>query len=331
MTMDHAAVITALITITNMIIQATTTRCGGHHHDDAKHAHSHGSVETVAQSADIGHAHGADEKACGGARPRRATPSPAPFSWPLPMRRSLASRHGAVTPSSSQRWLRCFPLRATPSTPRVSGAIFTIEMLMTIAAIGAIIIGEAEEAAIVVLLFSVGELLEGFAAARARSGIKGSQFPAAKTALVEENGTLRQVAADKVRIGQVVVARPGDRIAADGVVMEGRSSVDRSPMTGESIPVAKEKGARVFAGSINHDGSLRIRVDRAPEDNTIARIITLVEEAQDARAPTERFIQNFSRYYMPLIVAISALTIVVPPLVGLGDWDTGFIAVSPCF
>lgn len=195
-------------------------------------------------------------------------------------------------------------------------------MLMTIAAIGAIIIGEAEEAAIVVLLFSVGELLEGFAAARARSGIKalGSLLP--KTALVEENGALRQVAADQVRIGQVVVARPGDRIAADGVVMEGQSSVDESPMTGESIPVAKEKGARVFAGSINHDGSLRIRVDRAPEDNTIARIITLVEEAQDARAPTERFIQSFSRYYMPLIVAISVLTIIVPPLVGLGDWDT---------
>jgi Cd2+/Zn2+-exporting ATPase len=202
------------------------------------------------------------------------------------------------------------------------GAFFTIEMLMTIAAIGAVIIGEAEEAAIVVLLFSIGEVLEGFAAARARSGIKalGSLIP--KTAMIEENGTLRQVAADSLRIGQIVVARPGDRIPADGEVQEGNSSVDESPMTGESIPVAKEKGSRVFAGSINHDGSLRIRVDRSPQDNTIARIITLVEEAQDSRAPTERFIVTFSRYYMPVIVGIAVLTAIVPPLVGLGTWET---------
>ncbi|EHJ99198.1 MULTISPECIES: heavy metal translocating P-type ATPase [Rhizobium/Agrobacterium group] len=296
--------------------------CGGHHHDDAKHAHSRGSVETVAQSADIGHAHGADEKSVWW----RTAKARNTFTGTILVAVAYAAELGFPAWGSYAfivaTLVTLFPIARNAFNAARFGAIFTIEMLMTIAAIGAIIIGEAEEAAIVVLLFSVGELLEGFAAARARSGIKalGSLLP--KTALVEENGTLRQVAADKVRIGQVVVARPGDRIAADGVVMEGESSVDESPMTGESIPVAKEKGARVFAGSINHDGSLRIRVDRAPEDNTIARIITLVEEAQDARAPTERFIQNFSRYYMPLIVAISALTIVVPPLVGLGDWDT---------
>ncbi|MGV1955395.1 heavy metal translocating P-type ATPase [Agrobacterium sp. 22-214-1] len=310
--------------------------CGGHDHDHSKHdhsghdhsghdhaGHSHGSAPAAAaQSAEVGHAHGADEKGAWWrtAKARNTFTGTVLVAIAYAAELSFPAWGGYAFIIATLVTL--FPIAKNAFNAARFGAVFTIEMLMTIAAIGAIIIGEAEEAAIVVLLFSVGELLEGFAAARARSGIKalGSLLP--KTALVEENGALRQVAADQVRIGQVVVARPGDRIAADGVVMEGQSSVDESPMTGESIPVAKEKGARVFAGSINHDGSLRIRVDRAPEDNTIARIITLVEEAQDARAPTERFIQSFSRYYMPLIVAISVLTIIVPPLVGLGDWDT---------
>ncbi|MCZ7463167.1 heavy metal translocating P-type ATPase [Rhizobium rhizogenes] len=297
--------------------------CGGHDHDHAKHSHEKTQAAAVAApSAEVGHAHGTDEKGAWWRTAKARNTFTGTILVAVAYAAELTFPAWGGYAFIVATLVTLFPIARNAFNAARFGAVFTIEMLMTIAAIGAIFIGEAEEAAIVVLLFSIGELLEGFAAARARSGIKalGSLLP--KTALVEENGTLRQVAADQVRIGQVVVARPGDRIAADGVVMEGESSVDESPMTGESIPVAKEKGARVFAGSINHDGSLRIRVDRAPEDNTIARIITLVEEAQDARAPTERFIQNFSRYYMPLIVAISALTIVVPPLAGLGDWDT---------
>lgn len=296
--------------------------CGGHDHDHAKHSHEKAQPAAVTPSAEVGHAHGADEKGAWWRTAKARNTFTGTILVAVAYAAELTFPAWGGYAFIIATLVTLFPIARNAFNAARFGAIFTIEMLMTIAAIGAIFIGEAEEAAIVVLLFSIGELLEGFAAARARSGIKalGSLLP--KTALVEENGALRQVAADQVRIGQVVVARPGDRIAADGVVMEGESSVDESPMTGESIPVAKEKGARVFAGSINHDGSLRIRVDRAPEDNTIARIITLVEEAQDARAPTERFIQNFSRYYMPLIVAISALTIIVPPLVGLGDWDT---------
>ncbi|UXS23412.1 heavy metal translocating P-type ATPase [Agrobacterium tumefaciens] len=296
----------------------------GHDHSGHDHAgHSHGSAPAAsAQGAEVGHAHGADEKGVWWRTAKARNTFTGTILVAIAYAAELTFPAWGGYAFIIATLVTLFPIAKNALNAARFGAVFTIEMLMTIAAIGAIIIGEAEEAAIVVLLFSVGELLEGFAAARARSGIKalGSLLP--KTALVEENGALRQVAADQVRIGQVVVARPGDRIAADGVVMEGQSSVDESPMTGESIPVAKEKGARVFAGSINHDGSLRIRVDRAPEDNTIARIITLVEEAQDARAPTERFIQSFSRYYMPLIVAISVLTIIVPPLAGLGDWDT---------
>ncbi|MBO0133879.1 heavy metal translocating P-type ATPase [Agrobacterium burrii] len=296
--------------------------CGGHDHDHAKHSHEKAQPAAVTPSAEVGHAHGADEKGAWWRTAKARNTFTGTILVAVAYAAELTFPAWGGYAFIIATLVTLFPIARNAFNAARFGAIFTIEMLMTIAAIGAIFIGEAEEAAIVVLLFSIGELLEGFAAARARSGIKalGSLLP--KTALVEENGALRQVAADQVRIGQVVVARPGDRIAADGVVMDGESSVDESPMTGESIPVAKEKGARVFAGSINHDGSLRIRVDRAPEDNTIARIITLVEEAQDARAPTERFIQNFSRYYMPLIVAISALTIIVPPLVGLGDWDT---------
>ncbi|OAE38209.1 heavy metal translocating P-type ATPase [Agrobacterium tumefaciens] len=292
-----------------------------HGHDHAGHSHA-AAPATASQSAEIGHAHGADEKGAWWRTAKARNTFTGTILVAIAYAAELTFPAWGSYAFIVATLVTLFPIARNAFNAARFGAVFTIEMLMTIAAIGAIIIGEAEEAAIVVLLFSVGELLEGFAAARARSGIKalGSLLP--KTAMVEENGSLRQVSADQVRIGQVVVARPGDRIAADGVVMDGQSSVDESPMTGESIPVAKDKGDRVFAGSINHDGSLRIRVDRAPEDNTIARIITLVEEAQDARAPTERFIQSFSRYYMPLIVAISVLTIIVPPLVGLGDWDT---------
>lgn len=204
----------------------------------------------------------------------------------------------------------------------LAGAPFTIEMLLTIAAAGAIVIGAVEEAAVVVFLFSVGEVLEGFAASKARAGIKALGALVPKTAFVEENGRLRELAADELHIGQIVVARTGDRIPADGVVVEGMSSVDESPITGESVPRLKEPGAAVFAGSINHEATLRIRVSRAAQDNTIARIVTLVEEAQESKAPTERFIDRFSRIYMPLIVGIAILVAIVPPLAVGAEWGT---------
>lgn len=203
------------------------------------------------------------------------------------------------------------------------GAFFTIQMLMTIAAIGAVIIGEQEEAAVVILLFTLGEMLEGLAADRARSGIRALGKLLPRDALVEgQDGSTTRVAADSLRIGQIVIARPGDRIAADGEILTGISSVDESPVTGESVPVSKQPGERVRAGTVNHDATLRIQVDRAPEDNTIARIIAMVEEAQDAKAPTERYIDRLSRVYMPIILTIAAMVAVVPPLMGWGDWQT---------
>lgn len=203
-----------------------------------------------------------------------------------------------------------------------AGMPFTIEMLMSIAAIGALFIGAAEEAALVVFLFAVGEMLEGLASNKARDGIRALADLVPKTALVERGDVLEDVAADSLREGQIVVVRPGDRVPADGAVIDGVSGVDESPVTGESVPRLKEPGSEVFAGSINAEAVLRVRVTRAAADNTISRIIRLVEEAESARAPTERFIDRFSRVYMPIIVGVALLVALVPPL-GFGlDWNT---------
>ncbi|MDX3809490.1 MAG: heavy metal translocating P-type ATPase, partial [Bosea sp. (in: a-proteobacteria)] len=202
-----------------------------------------------------------------------------------------------------------------------AGIPFTIEMLMTIAAIGALFIGAAEEAALVVFLFAVGEVLEGVAADRARASIRALGDLVPKTALVEENGATRQVDAASLAIGQIVLVRPGDRIPADGEITDGTSGIDESPVTGESVPKTKGVGEPVYAGSVNREAALRIRVEKAAQDNTISRIIRLVEEAQEARAPTERFIDRFSRWYMPAIVGLALLVALVPPLLFAGEWS----------
>ncbi|MGX1199362.1 heavy metal translocating P-type ATPase [Parvibaculum sp. MBR-TMA-1.3b-4.2] len=203
-----------------------------------------------------------------------------------------------------------------------AGMPFTIEMLMTIAATGAMVIGAAEEAALVVFLFAVGEVLEGVAADKARDGIRALARLVPKTALLEVSGKTREVPAENLKIGQTVLVRPGDRVSADGEVIEGVSGVDESPVTGESVPNLKEPDQPVFAGSINIETALRVRVTKAAEDNTIARIIRLVEEAESARAPTERFIDRFSRIYMPAVVGLALMVAIVPPLAFVQAWDT---------
>ncbi len=203
-----------------------------------------------------------------------------------------------------------------------AGSPFSIETLMTVAALGAIAIGAAEEAAVVVFLFAVGELLENVAAGRARAGIKALIDLVPRTARLEEQGQLREVPADQLQVGQVVVVRPGDRVPSDGEVIEGESELDEASVTGESVPVLKNPGSSVYAGSINAISGLRVRITRTAADNTIARIIHLVEEAQGSKAPTARFIDRFSAYYTPAAMAISALIVLVPPLLLGADWYT---------
>ncbi|MBK4217675.1 cadmium-translocating P-type ATPase [Paracoccus caeni] len=241
----------------------------------------------------------------------------------------LAWAFELLTSSETGRWafvLACV-IGVAPIAKRAFEALrmgqpFTIESLMTIAAIGALFIGAAEEAALVVFLFAVGEVLEGVAAGKARDGIRALANLVPKTAIVEIDGQTREVPANSLAIGQVILVRPGDRVAADGEIVEGLGGIDESPVTGESVPVTKGPGEAVFAGSVNTEAALRIRVTREASDNTIARIIRLVEEAEDARAPTERFIDRFSRWYMPAIVAVAALVIIVPPLAFGAAWET---------
>ncbi|GIW35606.1 heavy metal translocating P-type ATPase [Meiothermus sp.] len=208
------------------------------------------------------------------------------------------------------------------------GNPFGINLLVTIAAVGAIVIDESPEAAVVVFLFAVGEFLEGIAAGRARAGIKALANLAPKTAFViheKDHGDgnkahAHEVPASSLVVGQVVQVQPGGRVPADGTILSGQSALDDSPVTGESVPVVKGPGDTVFAGSINTDGVLTVRVDKDPSDNTIARIIHMVEEAQESKAPTARFIDRFSRYYTPGVLAVAILIAVVPPLSLGGAW-----------
>ncbi|WLR96395.1 heavy metal translocating P-type ATPase [Shinella sumterensis] len=203
----------------------------------------------------------------------------------------------------------------------LAGTPFSIEMLMTIAAVGAVVINATEEAAMVVFLFLVGELLEGVAAGKARDSIRSLSTLVPKTALLEEDGRTKEVPAEALPVGAVILVRPGDRISADGTIIEGESAIDEAPVTGESTPVRKETGDTVFAGTVNGDAALRIRVTAAAADNTIARVVKLVEEAQESKAPTERFIDRFSKYYTPGVVVVAALVAIIPPLAFGGDWS----------
>lgn len=203
-----------------------------------------------------------------------------------------------------------------------NGTPFSIEMLMTIAATGAVLINATEEAAAVVFLFLVGELLEGVAAGRARASIKSLASLVPQTARLEADGAIKEVPANTLAVGAVIVVRPGDRIAADGVIIEGESAIDEALVTGESVPVRKKVDENVYAGTINGEGVLRIRVSAASADNTISRVIKLVEEAQGSKAPTQRFIDRFSTYYTPGVLVIAALVAVVPPLALGGEWQS---------
>jgi Cd2+/Zn2+-exporting ATPase len=229
------------------------------------------------------------------------------------------------------------PIARRALAAAASGTPFSIETLMTIAAVGAVFIGATEEAATVVLLFLIGELLEGVAAGRARASIRGLTELVPKTAWLEAGDGTREVPAASLVVGATIMVRPGDRIPADGTIVEGDGAIDEAPVTGESVPVRKRLGDPVFAGTINTDAVLRIAVTAAAADNTIARVVRLVEEAQERKAPTERFIDRFSKVYTPGVLVVGALVAVVPPLLfgqGWGEWIYKGLAVlligCPC-
>lgn len=214
------------------------------------------------------------------------------------------------------------PVARRASAGARTGSPFSIEMLMSIAATGALALGAAREAAIVVFLFALGELLEGVATRRARAGIEGLVNLVPRTALRLRGTESETVPVAALAVGEVVMVRPGERVPSDGTVIEGTSAVNEAPVTGESAPVSKAAGASVYAGSVNADGELRIEITKTAADNTLARMIHLVEEAQATKAPMARFIDRFSRWYTPGAMVASALVVLGPPLVLGAEWGT---------
>ena len=197
-----------------------------------------------------------------------------------------------------------------------------MNFLMSVAAGGAWIIGEQTEAAATLFLFAIAELLETYSMDRARNAIKTLMDLSPAEATVIRDGQEMRVAAAEIDVGETVVIRPGEKIPVDGEVTGGRSSVNQAPITGESMPVDKELGAGVFAGSLNGQGALQVRSTKPASDTTLARIIHAVEEAQASRAPSQTFVDRFARIYTPAVVGVAILIAVLPPLVGLGEWGT---------
>ena len=197
-----------------------------------------------------------------------------------------------------------------------------MNFLMSVAAVGAWLIGEQTEAAATLFLFAIAELLERHSMDRARNAIKALMDLSPAEATVLREGREERVPVTEIAVGETVVVRPGEKIPVDGVVTEGRSSVNQAPITGESMPVDKEPGADVFAGTLNVQGALRVRSEKPASDSTLTRIIHAVEEAQASKAPSQTFVDRFARIYTPVVVAVAVLIAVVPPLVGVGEWST---------
>ncbi|MEO8467258.1 MAG: heavy metal translocating P-type ATPase [Gammaproteobacteria bacterium] len=196
-----------------------------------------------------------------------------------------------------------------------------INALMSIAVTGAALIGEWPEAAMVIVLFALAELIESKSLDRARNAIDELMSLAPDTATVRQtNGSWMDVEAKTVPVGARVRVKPGERIALDGEVVVGRSSVDQSPITGESLPVEKDQGDPVFAGTINESGSFEFRVTASSANSTLARITRVVEEAQGAKAPTQRFVDRFSRIYTPAVFVLALAVALVPPLLFGAVW-----------
>ena len=215
--------------------------------------------------------------------------------------------------------------------------LLDIDFLMVIAAVGAAVVGAWAEGAFLLFLFALANALERYALDRARDAIRALADLAPDTARILQDGVERIVPIERVRPGDTVVLRPGERVPVDGLVMAGRSAIDQAPITGESVPVDKELGDEVFAGTVNGDGALEVEVTRAVGDRTLDRVVRLVEEAREAKAPSERLTARFEQVFVPMVVVADFLLIVVPPLLGMSGWGeslyrgmTVLVAASPC-
>jgi Cd2+/Zn2+-exporting ATPase len=212
-------------------------------------------------------------------------------------------------------------LTAPKAVAAIRARAFDINVLMLIAAAGAVWLGEWSEAATVVFLFAVAQALEARTLDRARFAIRALMDLTPADALVRDGACDRRMSVEQVVPGMVVVVRPGEKIPVDGQVMAGQSPVNQAPITGESLPIDKAPGDEVFAGTINGRGALEVRVTRLRRDTTLARIIHLVERAQAQRAPAQTLVERFARVYTPAVMTLAACVAVVPPLVFHLSWE----------
>ena len=291
-------------------------------------------------AADHGHAHGGE----GGWLARNPELARSLASGALLLAAVLAGRSGAVPQAAVLAlFAGAYALGAWDLLRHGLGEIaagsfsFDIDLLMLVAAAGAAAIGAYAEGAFLLFLFSLAHALEHAAMGKARNAIAALADLTPPTARVVADGREVEVPVGEVRVGQVVLVLPGERVPTDGTVRSGASSVNQAPITGESVPVEKGPGAEVYAGTVNGEGALEVVTTRAAGDRTLDRVVRLVEEAQTQKAPTQRFTDRFARVYVPVVLVAVAALIVAPPLLGLLAWRESFyrgmtmlVAASPC-
>jgi len=279
-------------------------------------------------SHDHGHSHAPTP---GAPEPSVPAPEPAQPWWPLAWAGVAAAAsevvHWAGLPTGLVAALALVAVLGSGITTYQKGwlairnATLNINALMSIAVTGALLLGQWPEAAMVMVLFAVAELIEAKSLDRARNAIQGlMRLTPERATVLQADGTWQAVDSRSVAIGARVRVRPGERLALDGSILSGRSTINQAPITGESLPVEKAPGDAVFAGTINASGSFEYGVTAAADDSTLARIIHAVEEAQGARAPTQRFVDQFARVYTPVVCAMALAIAILPPLAVGGDW-----------
>ena len=226
---------------------------------------------------------------------------------------------------------------ATHAVPGLLKGKFNTDVLMLAAAVGAAILGEWPEGAFLLFLFSLGHAGEHYALDRARDAVNalGKMMP--KTAGLKLDGEIVERPVESLKIGDVVLIRPGDRVPVDGKILSGQSTLDQSPVTGESVPVSKSRGDEVFAGTINQDAALEVEVTRLSGDNTLSRVMQMVAEAQSQQSPTQQFTDKFTRWFVPVVLFFVLLVIIIPPLMAWMPLNESFyrgmlllVAASPC-
>jgi Cd2+/Zn2+-exporting ATPase len=277
-----------------------------HHNDDHSHSHDHD------HDHDHDHEHEMEHNHSHGGSQKWLIGSAIIFAVALMLKNIIPSELViglytiAMIVSGYRTWLKglknLFRLR------------FNIDTLMTIALAGAVGIGEWEEATLVALLFGLNELLEGMGMEKARRSMESLLQAAPKEAMVLRGNAEILVPIASLLVGDTVIVRPGEKIPSDGIVAEGNGSVNEAVISGESLPVEKFAGEPVFGGSLNNEGVLRITITKTYEDSSLAKILHLVEQAQETKTPTQLFINRFAYYYTPIIMAVAFLVVIVPPL-----------------